>query len=68
MSVEEISRQYKQGSDLVAKGQEVQRTADEKIAAAELEKKEGDAMVSRGKTLMAESEQAFRDVSKKKTQ
>lgn len=67
MSVEEISRQYKQGSKLVDKGHAVQKKADEKIKAAELERQEGDAMVSRGKTLMAESEQAFRDASRAKS-
>ncbi|MGC1442621.1 MAG: hypothetical protein WA888_18620 [Burkholderiaceae bacterium] len=65
MSVEEISRQYKQGSDLVAQGEAARREAQDKIKAAELEMKDGDALVSRGKTLMAESEQAFRDTSRK---
>ncbi len=64
MSVEEISKQYKQGNQLVVKGEKVRETAQKKIDAAKQEMKEGDALVSRGKTLMAESEQAFRDTSK----
>ena len=43
-NVEDISKQWKKGNDLVA---------------------EGDSLISRGKTLMSESENAFRDTSKK---
>ncbi len=64
MSVEQISKQWKQGSDLVSEGEDVKRKAQEKIEAANVQLKEGDAMVSRGKTLMNESEQAFRDTSR----
>jgi hypothetical protein len=65
MSVEQISQQWKQGNDLVAKGEDVKRKAQAKIDAANAELKEGDSMVTRGKTLMNESEQAFRDASRK---
>lgn len=64
MTVEQISKQYKQGNKLVLKGEQVREKAQKKIDAAKQEMKEGDALVSRGKTLMAESEQAFRDTSK----
>jgi FlaG/FlaF family flagellin (archaellin) len=66
MSVQQISEQYKQGNELVKKGEKVRLTAQQKIDAAKQDMKEGDALVSRGKTLMAESEQAFRDTSKAK--
>jgi hypothetical protein len=65
MTVEQISQQWQQGNDLVAKGEAAKRKAQAKIEAANLEVKEGDSMVSRGKTLMLESEQAFRDASRK---
>lgn len=65
MTVEQISQQWKQGNDLVGKGEEAKRKAQAKIDAANLELKEGDSMVSRGKTLMLESEQAFRDTSRR---
>lgn len=65
MTVEQISQQWKQGNDLVSKGDEVKKKAQAKIDAASIEMKEGDAMVSRGKTLMLESEQAFRDTSRR---
>jgi len=65
MTVEQISQQWKQGNDLVAKGDEAKKKAQAKIDAANVEMKEGDAMVSRGRTLMLESEQAFRDTSRK---
>ncbi len=64
MSVEQISKQWKQGSDLVAKGEDVKRKAQDTIEAANVQLKEGDSLVARGKTLMLESEQAFRDTSR----
>ncbi|MFN0301984.1 MAG: hypothetical protein ACKVQU_16710 [Burkholderiales bacterium] len=64
MSVEQISKQWKQGSDLVSEGEEVKRKAQEKIDAANVDLKEGDSRIARGKTLMNESEQAFRDTSR----
>lgn len=65
MSVEQISQQWKQGNDLVAKGEDAKRKAQAKVDAANQEMKEADAMMSRGKTLMLESEQAFRDTSRR---
>ncbi|MFM9888089.1 MAG: hypothetical protein ACKVQT_34120 [Burkholderiales bacterium] len=64
MSVEQISKQWKQGSDLVTEGEDAKRKAQDKIDAANVQLKEGDSMVTRGKTLMLESEQAFRDTSR----
>ena len=64
MSVEQISKQWKQGNDLVTEGEDVKRKAQEKIDAANVELKEGDSRIARGKTLMNESEQAFRDTSR----
>lgn len=64
MSVEQISKQWKQGNDLVAKGEDVKRKAQDTIEAAGVQLKEGDSLVTRGKTLMIESEQAFRDTSR----
>lgn len=65
MTVEQISQQWKQGNDLVAKGEDAKRKAQVKIDAANQEMKEADSMMSRGKTLMQESEQAFRDTSRR---
>ena len=65
MSVEQISQQWKQGNDLVVKGEDARRKAQAKAEAANLELKEGDSMIARGKTLMLESEQSFRDTSRK---
>lgn len=67
MSVEQISQQWKQGNDLVSKGEEAKRKAQTKIDAANQELKEGDSLIARGKTLMGESEQAFRDTSRRNT-
>jgi hypothetical protein len=63
-SVEQISKQWKQGNELATKGEDVKRKAQAKIDAANVEMREGDSMIARGKTLMLESEQAFRDTSK----
>ncbi len=67
MSVEEISRQWKQGNDLVLKGEEQKRRAQSKLEAANQETKEADSLMARGKGLMLESEQAFRDTSRTAT-
>ena len=64
MSVEQISKQWKQGDALVAEGEKVKRKAQDKIEAAKVQLKEGDSLINRGKTLMNESEQAFRDTSR----
>ena len=65
LSVEQISQQWKQGSDLVAKGEAAKRDAQLKLDAASTQLKEGDSMIARGRTLMLESEQAFRDTSRR---
>ncbi|MEZ5740318.1 MAG: hypothetical protein R3E68_13265 [Burkholderiaceae bacterium] len=59
-SIEEISKQYRQGSDLVASGEKVKQDADRQIEAATAKRAEGQSMVQRGESLMAESEEAFR--------
>ncbi len=64
MSVEQISKHWKQGSDLVSEGEDVKRKAQDKIDAAGVELQAGDSKIARGKTLMNESEQAFRDTSR----
>jgi len=59
-TIQDISKQYKQGTDLVAGGEKVKQEADVQIEAATAKKLEGDSMIERGQTLMPESEQAFR--------
>ena len=59
-TIQDISKQYKQGTDLVADGKKVKKEADVQIEAATAKKREGDSMIERGQTLMAESEQAFK--------
>lgn len=59
-TIQDISKQYKQGTDLVADGEKVKQDADVQIEAATEKKREADSMIERGQTLMAESEQAFR--------
>lgn len=63
-SVEDISKQWKQGNDLVIKGEQVKEKGSQKMTEAQKQVTEGDNLISRGKTLMAESENAFRDTSK----
>lgn len=63
-SIEDISKQWKKGNDLVAQGEKVKGQGSEQVAAGQKQMTEGDNLVSRGKTLMAESETAFRDTSK----
>lgn len=63
-SVEEISKQWKQGNDLVTAGEKVKGKGSQQVAEGQKQIAEGDNLVSRGKTLMAESENAFRDTSK----
>ncbi len=63
-SVEDISKQWKQGNDLVTQGEQVKEKGSQKMAEAQKQVTEGDNLISRGKTLMAESENAFRDTSK----
>lgn len=60
-TISDITVQYKQGNDMVAEGERVKQEADAQIAAASARKAEGQSLVTRGQTLMAESEQAFRD-------
>jgi outer membrane murein-binding lipoprotein Lpp len=64
-SVEDISKQWKQGNDLVAQGEKVKAAGNELVEAGQKQVAEGESLVSRGKTLMSESENAFRDTSKK---
>jgi outer membrane murein-binding lipoprotein Lpp len=64
-SVEDISRQWKQGNDLVVSGEKVKGKGSELVAEGQKQIAEGENLISRGKTLMAESENAFRDTSKK---
>lgn len=63
-SVEDISKQWKQGNDLVTQGEQVKEKGSQKMSEAQKQVTEGDNLISRGKTLMAESENAFRDTSK----
>lgn len=63
-SVEDISKQWKQGNDLVTQGEQVKEKGSQKMTEAQKQVTEGDNLISRGKTLMAESENAFRDTSK----
>ena len=63
-SIEDISKQWKKGNDLVAQGEKVKDLGSQQVAEGQKQISEGDNLVSRGKTLMAESEAAFRDTSK----
>jgi outer membrane lipoprotein-sorting protein len=63
-SVEDISKQWKQGNDLVVKGEKVKGEGSQQVAEGQKRIADGDNLISRGKTLMAESENAFRDTSK----
>ena len=63
-SVEDISKQWKKGNDLVAQGEKVKDEGSQQVAEGQKRITEGDNLISRGKTLMAESETAFRDTSK----
>lgn len=64
-SVEDISRQWKQGNDLVVSGEKVKSKGGELVTEGQKQIGEGEHLISRGKTLMAESENAFRDTSMK---
>lgn len=64
-SIEDISKQWKKGNDLVAQGEKVKQQGGEQVAKGQQQIAEGENLISRGKTLMAESETAFRDTSKK---
>ena len=64
-SIEDISKQWKQGNDLVVEGEKVKAKGNELVVAGQQQVAEGDSLISRGKTLMSESENAFRDTSKK---
>ncbi|MBA3478087.1 MAG: hypothetical protein H0T52_06775, partial [Lautropia sp.] len=63
-SVEDISRQWKQGNDLVTSGEKVKAKGSQLVTDGQKQMAEGDSLISRGKTLMSESENAFRDASK----
>ena len=63
-SVEDISRQWKQGNDLVTSGEKVKAKGSQLVNEGQKQMAEGDSLISRGRTLMSESENAFRDASK----
>ncbi len=63
-SIDDISKQWKNGNDLVAQGEKVKGQGSELVSEGQKRMSEGDNLISRGKTLMAESETAFRDTSK----
>ena len=63
-SIEDISKQWKKGNDLVSQGEKVKGQGSQQVAEGQKQIAEGDNLISRGKTLMAESENAFRDTSK----
>lgn len=63
-SMEEISKQWKQGNELVTAGEKVKVKGNQQVSEGQKQIVEGDSLISRGKTLMAESETAFRDTSK----
>ena len=64
-SIEDISKQWKKGNDLVSQGEKVKQAGSEQVEKGQQQIAEGDNLISRGKTLMAESENAFRDTSRK---
>jgi len=63
-SIEDISRQWKQGNDLVAAGEKTKAKGSSLVAEGQKQMTEGESQITRGKTLMAESENAFRDSSR----
>jgi hypothetical protein len=65
VSVEDISKQWKQGNDLVVSGEKIKGKGNELVAEGQKQVSEGENQISRGRTLMSESENAFRDTSKK---
>lgn len=64
-NVEDISKQWKKGNDLVVEGEKVKAKGNDLVAEGQKHVAEGDSLIARGKTLMSESENAFRDTSKK---
>jgi hypothetical protein len=62
--MENISQQWKQGSDLVTAGEKTKAKGSELVAEGQRQVAEGESQISRGRTLMAESETAFRDASR----
>lgn len=64
-SVEDISRQWKQGDDLTKAGEARKAEGQRTIEAGKAKVAEGDDMIGRGQALKDESEKAFRDASKR---
>jgi hypothetical protein len=62
-SLQDIGRQWKQGSELVATGEKTRTKGQELVAEGQKQIAAGDSQISRGKVLMAESETAFRQAS-----
>ena len=63
-SMQDISKQWKQGSELVTAGEKTKAKGEEVVATGQRQIVEGENQISRGRTLMAESESAFRDASR----
>ncbi|MGE3925218.1 MAG: hypothetical protein AB7G13_19980 [Lautropia sp.] len=64
-SVEDISKQWKKGNDLVVAGEKTKSKGSELVAEGQKQIEAGESQIARGKTLMAESESAFRDTSRR---
>lgn len=64
-SVEDISKQWKQGNELVSAGEKTKSKGSELVAEGQKQVEEGESTINRGRTLMAESETAFREASRK---
>ena len=63
-AVQDISKQWKQGSELVTAGEKTKAKGTDLVTQGQRQIAEGESQISRGRTLMAESENAFRDASR----
>lgn len=62
-SLQDIGKQWKQGSELVATGEKTRTKGQELVTEGQKQVAAGESQISRGKVLMAESETAFRQAS-----
>ncbi len=62
-NLQDIGRQWKQGSELVASGEKTRAKGEALMAEGQKQIAAGDSQINRGKVLMSESETAFRQAS-----
>lgn len=63
-SMESASKQFKEGSALVEAGEQTKQKGAEKVAEGKRQIDEASIMIERGKSMMADSEQQFREHSR----